>query len=152
MPAVTLTPDDLAPFATIERSKALAMIDDALAIARRVAPCIVEDDFEHAGAARATLRQAILRWNDQGTGAVTQHGAGPFQQTIDTRERRRGLFFPSEIAELQELCATSDGGAFDIDTAGAVDLTSHALTCSLRFGAAYCSCGFDIAGVPIYGA
>lgn len=39
-------------------------------------------------------------------------------------------------------------GAFSIDTLGAS--SAHLPWCSLMFGANYCSCGVDIAGVPIY--
>lgn len=125
MPAVTLAPDDLEPFATIETAKAEAMIEDALALAARVAPCILDADFEHAGAAKALLRGAVLRWHEAGQGVVQHQGAGPFQQSIDTRQPRRAMFQPSEIAELQELCRDgAPSGAFSVDTvptAGYVD-------------------------------
>jgi hypothetical protein len=116
--AVTMTPEDLAPFANIDDDKALAMIADALALAARVAPCINSEDFAHVTAAKAIIRGAILRWNDTGTGALTQQGAGPFQVSIDTRQVRRGMFWPSEINQLQELCRDGDprGQAFTIDT------------------------------------
>lgn len=40
------------------------------------------------------------------------------------------------------------GAAFDIDV---VTLSAvHADVCSLNFGAAYCSCGADIAGFPLF--
>lgn len=39
-------------------------------------------------------------------------------------------------------------GAFSIDTVGTSSL--HLPWCSLNFGALYCSCGVDIAGVPIF--
>ena len=38
MPAVSITPDDLAPFATIDAAKAWAMIEDAMAMAATEAP------------------------------------------------------------------------------------------------------------------
>lgn len=125
MAAVTLIPADLAPFATIEPAKAQAMIDDALALAARVAPCITEATFEHDAAARAILRGAVLRWNDTGTGALTQQGAGPFQMSVDTRQTRRGMFWPSEIRQLQELCRDGNpqGQAFSIDTTPAASRT-----------------------------
>lgn len=41
-------------------------------------------------------------------------------------------------------------GAFTLDLAPGAS-TIHSLTCSLHFGAAYCSCGAVIAGYPIYG-
>ena len=118
MAAVTLTPADLVPFASIDDAKAQAMIDDALALAARVAPCILTDTFEHDAAARAILRGAVLRWNEAGTGAMQSQTAGPFSQTLDTRQQRRGMFWPSEIQQLQELCRDGDvtGQAFSIDT------------------------------------
>jgi hypothetical protein len=102
--AVELTPDDLAPFASIEEEKAQAMIDDALALAARVAPCILDDDFEFEDAGRAIIRGAILRWNDQGSGAVPHLQAGPYLMQPQTNQPRRSLFFPSEITELAALC------------------------------------------------
>lgn len=41
-------------------------------------------------------------------------------------------------------------GAYTIDLASSVNAVQHAFTCALYFGAAYCSCGADIAGFPIY--
>lgn len=149
MAAVTLTLDDLTPFAEVDDAKGLAMIDDALAMAAVVAPCIIDEDFVYAAAAKAILRGAILRWNEAGTGALTQQGAGPFQVSYDNRNPRKSLFWPSEIKQLQDLCAESgQGGAFTIDLLGLSDI--HADICALRFGANYCSCGADIAGFPIY--
>lgn len=150
MPAVSLDPSDLAPFADIESGKALAMIDDALARAGRIAPCILTEEFEHAAAAKAILRGAILRWHEAGSGILSQQGAGPFQQSLDTRQPRKSMFWPSEIRELQELCAESaSGGAFSVDTVATAVV--HADWCSVNFGATYCSCGASIAGYPIYG-
>ena len=117
MSAVSLTPDDLSPFAEIDSVKAQAMIDDALALAARVAPCILDADFDAPDAARAILRGAILRWNDSGTGAFSQQSAGPYQVSVDTRQARRSMFWPSEISALAALCANSrTGKAFEVDT------------------------------------
>lgn len=113
MAAVELSPIDLEPFASIEFTKAQAMIEDALAMAALVAPCITEATFAYPDAARAIIRGAILRWNDAGTGAITQRIAGPFQESVTTQPRR-GMFFPSEINDLARLCATSR--AFEVDT------------------------------------
>lgn len=149
--AVFLTPADLAPFADIDEARALAMIEDAMALAARVAPCITETDFAYDAAARAIIRGAILRWNEAGTGALQQQQAGPFGQTIDTRQQRRGMFWPSEIEQLQDLCRTAtESGAFTVDSVATG--TTHSLTCSLYFGATYCSCGADLAGFPLFGA
>ncbi len=155
MPVVTVTPDDLAPFATIEVVKAIAMIDDAMARAARVAPCILDATLSevNATAAKAVIRDAILRRNDAGTGAVQQQTAGPFSQLLDNRQPQRTMFWPSEIAELQAICAdhneTPQSGAFAIDTAPYA-FSAHLPWCSYSLGANYCTCGVDIAGTPIY--
>lgn len=142
MVAVLVTVEDLTPFvADIDQLKAQAMIDDAVALAARVAPCIVEDGFEHADAARAILRGVVLRWNDTGSGALQSSTIGPFGMTMDTRQQRRGMFWPSEIEQLQGLCkANGGGGAFSIDPTPSARV-SHSDICSMRFGGLYCSCG-----------
>ena len=155
MPAVTLTPDDLAPFATIDVVKAQAMIDTALARAARVAPCVRDETLsvDNSEAAKGIIRDAVLRWHDSGNGAVTQQTAGPFSQSVDTRAPRRGLFWPSEVDELQAICRDHSGedkaGAFSVDTIGLA--TQHADWCAINFGANYCDCGAIYAGHPIFG-
>lgn len=116
MTAVSLTPDDLIPFATIDLDKAWAMISDALAMAAVVAPCIIDADFPYPDAAKAILRGAVLRWDEAGTGAMQQVTSGPFSTTMDTRQARRGMFWPSEIQQLQGLCTTSGTHAVETDT------------------------------------
>lgn len=127
------------------------MIADAIAIAARVAPCILTDEFAYPDAALAILRGAVLRWNDAGTGALTQQSAGPFGQTIDNRQPRRGMFWPAEITQLQDLCKGEEAsGAFSIDTVG-VGWGQHADICALNFGGLYCSCGFVLTqDLPLY--
>ena len=146
MAAVALVPADLAPFAEIPEAKALAMIEDALALAARVAPCITEDSFTYEAAAKAVLRRAILRWNDAGSGALTQETLGnDYSYSTDTRDQRgsrSGLFWPSEIQQLQDLCKGEDSGAFQIDTVSTAVV--HAEICAINFGANYCSCGADL--------
>lgn len=153
MAAVSLTLSDLEPFADIPPQRAQAMIDDALALAARVAPCITDLNFEYADAAKAVIRGAILRWNEAGTGALQQQQVGPFGQTLDTRQQRRGMFWPSEIEQLQDLCrGEAPTGAFDIDTVGTRGRLGHADICSLNFGATYCSCGYVLTQLyPLYG-
>jgi hypothetical protein len=151
--AVTLVPEDFVPFADIPTAKAQAMIEDAVALAARVAPCILADEFTHDTAARAILRSAILRWNDAGSGAMTTESVDDYSGTVDTRQPRRSLFWPSEIEQLQDLCrtGTEDGGSFGIDTAPTLGITQHADICSLRFGALYCSCGAVLTmNLPLY--
>lgn len=113
-----LTDVDLAPFATIEAAKANAMIDDAEAMAVLAAPCIEAVGFAHTTAVKAILRGAVLRWNDSGSGALQAQTAGPFGQTLDTRQERRGMFWPSEIVSLQGLCAGAQGGTYSVSIAG----------------------------------
>jgi hypothetical protein len=148
--AVSLVPEDLTPFADIPEAKALAMIQDALALAARVAPCILEDAFLYDAAARAILRGAVLRWHDAGTGALQQQSVDDYSQTVDTRQQRRGMFWPSEIQQLQDLCKGDEtSGAFAVDTSAASVV--HADICALNFGAEYCSCGAVLTqNLPLY--
>ncbi|MCF8607538.1 hypothetical protein L5I01_29695 [Gordonia sp. HY442] len=113
---MTITPSDLSPFAAITEAKATAMIADALAMATLVAPCIIDETFAHADAAKAVIRGAILRWNAADTGAITRQAAGSFSLEIDSTQRRNGLFWPSEIEQLQGMCKGASDGAFFIDT------------------------------------
>lgn len=157
MAAVALTPDDLAPFAEITTAKAEAMIEDVMAMAVRVAPCIAEESLspQDAAAAKAVLRGAVLRWNDSGSGALQtqQESVDDYSrnQTVDTRQPRRGLFWPSEIEQLQDICKGDEvSGAFSVDTVGVVGAV-HADICALNFGALYCSCGASLTlGWPLY--
>jgi hypothetical protein len=116
---------DLTEFASdIPIAKAALMIDDAESLALLVAPCLNMDneDYDLSDnsqlAVRAILRAAILRWNDSGSGAFQQQTTGPFSATIDTRQTRKGMFWPSEIESLQSICLddTFDAVAFTIDT------------------------------------
>lgn len=108
--AVTLTLADLTPFApNLTEEKAAVMIDDALALAARVAPCILTDELseQDVAAAKAILRGAILRWDDQGTGQQAQLTAGIFQMNPNTSQPRRSLLLPSEIKTLTAICGGS---------------------------------------------
>lgn len=122
MPTI-ITPDDLTPFAEINTAKAAAMIEDAMADASRVAPCILDVDLAPAKVAqfKSVLRAALLRWHDSGSGALQSQNAGPFGQTLDTRQARRGMFWPSEIESLEGICKPRTKGR-----AGAIDLTPPA--------------------------
>lgn len=157
MPAVLITPADLAPFATIDSAKAGAMIADVMASAVRVAPCLRDETLtdDLAAAAKAILRGALLRWNDQGSGATTTVTTGAFSATTQAAERR-GLLWPSEVTDLQDVCRqhSPDNGervarAYAIDTAP-VAASMHLPWCDLMFLGASCSCGASIAGAPIY--
>lgn len=152
MTAVSISTSDLAPFATIDPGKAAAMIADAMAMAKLVAPCIVTADFAHPDAAKAIIRGAILRWNESGQGGLSQstQTAGVFTQSdsFDNRQPRRAMFWPSEIEQLQKMCQAADsGGAWGYDTLGCATV-QHADVCSANLGANYCSCGAILAGGP----
>ena len=114
-----LQPSDLAPFAVIDSGKAAAMIEDAEAMALLVAPCLSEPGFTQGAAVKAILRGSVLRWNEAGTGALQSQNAGPFGQTLDTRQERKAMFWPSEIEQLQNLCANLGGAGYSISLAGA---------------------------------
>lgn len=157
-----IQPEDLAPFASIEAAKAAAMIADAESQAILTAPCITglstapEGETPEAAALRqakldavkSILRAALLRWEEAGSGVIQTEVTGPFSKTSQY-QGRRAMFWPSEITDLQGICKDPAAGkAFNIDTVGAD--TEHLPWCNLHFGATYCSCGVDIAGVPIF--
>lgn len=123
--------DDLTPFATIDDDKAEAMVADAIALAALYAPGLADEDSlsaQQLAAAKAVLREAVLRWNDIGSGALSTQTAGIYTQVVDTRQPRRGRFSPSEISALQKICVEpTNGGAFSIDTAAAEPMRSHAV-------------------------
>lgn len=115
---IDLTPSDLAPFADIPPDKANEMIRGAVARASQFAPCLDDDAFPYGEAARDIIRDVVLRRHESGAGAVTTtaDATGPYShsQTVDTRQfGARGLYRPSEITELQALCARwrRDSGA-----------------------------------------
>ena len=150
--------DDLTPFVTVDQTKADLMIADAEAEAIAAAACLVDPadpisvnpalTVHQVALVKGILRAAVLRWVEHGiAGTVQQETAGPFSKTTDTR--RRSMFWPDEIEQLQRLCGGSSG-AFSIDTAP--DCSIHLPWCSISsiIGATYCSCGADIAGEPIY--
>lgn len=154
-----LVPDDLAPFADIDQPKAAAMIEDAEAQASIVAPCLTTPEFAAepslVAAARSILRGAVLRWDESGSGALQQVQSGPFGATMDTRQQRRGMFWPSEIQQLQGLCARLSGESAQrslssLRPSGAT--ASHMPWCAMAFGATYCSCGSDLTNYeyPLY--
>lgn len=138
-----ITLDDVESFTEgLEDSTVKTMIDGANARAVRVAPCLLEDEGDAVRSeAKLILLGAIKRWAEAGSGAVAQASAGPFQLATDTRQRTGYNLWPSEITALQELCSTAESDAFQIDTVPSGGRLVHADTCSLVFGAAYCSCG-----------
>lgn len=128
------------------------MVAGANAKASRIAPCLASTDpvptEDQLAEATLILIGAVKRWVDAGSGALQQQTAGPFSQTLDTRQRPGFNLWPSEIEGLQSICTSEKSGAFSIDTAPTS--SPHLPWCSLMFGAVYCSCGVDIAGTPIF--
>lgn len=121
-----IIPDDLVPFANIPADRAAAMIEDASAQAILAAPCL-GDESQLTGPQRAAvksvLRRAILRWEEAGAGGSRKsltEASGPFQRG-ETWESSgsQGLFWPSEIGELQGVCQQVTGAA---QRAGGVDM------------------------------
>lgn len=151
-----IDPADLAAFGVPDDEKTTAMIADAIAQAVILAPCLAvapdELDPAVAAAAKAILRGALVRWHEAGSGAkvTTQQTASIFSesQTIDTTQKRRGAFWPSEITDLQRLCKTTKRRPFTI-TMGE-PAAPHLPWCDVMFGGLSCSCGVAIAGRPIY--
>lgn len=155
-PAPLLVPDDLKNFATIATAKAQEMIDDALAEAAFHAPCLLSPDFPaHLRAfAKGKIRAAVLRWNEAGSGAVTTQSSMSYAQTVDNRQPRKGMFYPSEIDQLKQLCRPADdeGGAFSIDTLPPAAVR-HSPVCDLMMGGDHCTCGANLTGalgVPLW--
>lgn len=112
--AINIAPDDLTVFnPNIPEDRAEAMIERAIARAcsPTLAPCLAADDLdpEKAEAAKSIIIDAILRWADRGSGAITTENetAGVYSRsrTVDTSQgASRTLFYPSEIDELKQLC------------------------------------------------
>lgn len=136
------------------------MVAGANARASRVAPCLtwtgtpitqLAPSNDQLSEARLILIGAVKRWAETGSGSFASQTAGPFGQTIDTRQRAGFNLWPSEITGLQDICKTGAAtGAFSVDTLGPDTL--HAPWCALYFGSTYCSCGVDIAGFQIFEA
>lgn len=141
-----------------EPAELQGIVDGLNAKAERVAPCLsVIDPAPSAGQlaeAKLILLGTLKRWAEAGAGSLTQRSqtAGPFTESnsFDTRQRTGYNLWPSEIAELQDVCSTGadSSSAFTVDTVGLA--SSHLPWCASMFGALYCSCGVDIAGYPIF--
>lgn len=137
--------DDL-PASVRTHELASLFVAGATSKAIRVAPCLGDNSSaETLAEARLILIGAVSRWADAGAGATVQQSAGPWSQTTETRSRGYNLW-PSEITDLQALCAggKSSGGAYSIRPAGGS--ASHMPWCALAWNANYCSCGSDLTG------
>lgn len=151
-------------------SKIQVMIEDAVADAKRVAPCLTRIEELNLEASKldlvlsqikSILRAALSRWGESGSGALQQQtqSIGPWSQTAtaDTRQDRRGMFWPSEIAALQDICKTispeqGTSRAFGVDQLAAPAATAnHQPWCSVTWGS-WCSCGASLTAgqYPLY--
>lgn len=92
-------------------------IDDAVALAAHIAPCITRPEFPHGAALKALLRAAIRYNAGGGGGAVTQVSAGPWQKSVDTRNTTSGILFsPAQEKKLRAMCRPriSEAGAYSV--------------------------------------
>lgn len=83
------------------------MVAGVSAAAARVAPCLTDPtNVDAIAEAKLVLVGAVRRWAEAGSGAVQTRQAGPFSQTLDTRQRTGYNLWPSEIAQLEAICAS----------------------------------------------
>jgi hypothetical protein len=124
-----LTVAELRVFAPdLAEEKGEAMIADAVAQATIAAPCLARPDELTAlqvAQFKAVLRAAVLRWHDSGAGGVTStttsRTRGPYtdQETTTVDAARRGLFWPSEIEQLAQVCSGGrKSGTVDVRLGG----------------------------------
>jgi hypothetical protein len=101
------------------------MVAGANARASRVAPCLTWDGTEtdkpaptadQLAEARLVLVGAVKRWAEAGAGAFQSQQAGPFGMQVDTRQRTGYNLWPSEIEALQDICSSTAGRAYEVDT------------------------------------
>lgn len=150
--AEIITADDL-PEDVAAQAMSQTWVNGANARASRVAPCLaatgdLAPTDDQLAEAKLILIGAVLRWSEAGSGALQSQTAGPFGQTIDTRQRGGFRLWPSEIADLQDICnKAAESRAFAVDTVPSCGY--HSPICSVYFGGG-CSCGADIAWQPIY--
>lgn len=99
------------------------LIAGANARATRVAPCLGEEPTaDQLAEARMVLVGAVQRWAEAGAGAYQQQTAGPFSVSYDTRQRTGFNLWPSEVTDLQAICA----GDAEVKKAFMIDLTTPA--------------------------
>lgn len=154
-------PDDLAarwrPLSATERATAETLLGDASAYIR----VEVSDVDERIAAVPqcldpavprmivcAMVKRAMLAPVDQGAAAAVQQTAGPFSQSTTFANPTGDLYLTSRE---RKMLMASGQQAFTVSMSSESLISAHALSCSLRFGALRCSCGVDIAGVPIFG-
>lgn len=96
----------------------------------------------------AMVKRAMLAPVDQAPVSAQQQSAGPFSQSNTFANPMGDLYLTSRE---RKMLTSSGQVAFTVSMSSEPLIAAHALSCSLRFGATYCSCGVSIAGFPIYG-
>lgn len=122
-------------------------IDDAVMLieARRlsVAPDLVIDEAKLDYVVREAVVSHVRKPDDSTQVSVAVDDGSTTKSYKSSRGR---------VTILDEwwlfLGLTETSGAFSVDMVGVS--SAHLPWCSLNFGAVYCSCGVDIAGVPIF--
>lgn len=146
--AEIVQPTDL-PEHVAANAMATMWINGANARAARIAPCLEgHPTADTLAEAKLVLVGAIIRWEKSGAGALQSRTAGPYAETMDTRQRTGYNLWPSEITQLQDICRSGEQGkAYSVDTVQSYGW--HSPICSVSFGGS-CSCGANIAQEPIY--
>ena len=150
------------PLTTDEQTKATVLLGDASVIIRELAIGIdarITDygtDPTLSGALDpaiplmvvcAMVKRAMTGPSDLENVASQQVAAGPFSSSYTYSNPMGNLYLTKDDRKRLGIGAEA---AFSVDTAPPL-CAIHSETCSLVFGALYCSCGADIAGVPLYG-
>lgn len=147
------------PFATLSELKARwpdfpVGADAHATVLLEDASQFILDTVPAAGAASESTRRrivcAVVRRSMPDAGGLDgvesyQESAGPFSQTFKP-VNPSGDFY---LTKAEKSALKGPQKAFGVQIAGAC-ATIHLAWCSLSLGAAYCSCGADIAGEPIY--
>lgn len=151
---VTTTPEsiavdlgrDPATLTSLDTAQFWRWIDDAaFLISERIG-----DLTPSTAALDYVIRQAVVTVAQGPTPGVTAETVQIDDGQYTTRYERAAKRI-SILPEWWAMLGVTDGKgkAFSIDMTPA-SLTAHAATCSLAFGALYCSCGADIAGFPLF--
>jgi hypothetical protein len=107
----------------------------------------IEPTSDQLDEAKLILIGAVKRWAEASSGALQSESVDDYSRTIDTRQRTGFNLWPSEIEALQAICGPADSpGAFTVDSVPSTAVV-HADTCSVNFGATYCSCGAVLTGM-----
>ena len=147
------------PFATVQELKdrwpdfpvggdshATVLLDDASQFILDTVPSAVTASISTRRRIVCAVVRRVMQAGDADTAGMenVQVGAGPFQWGGKVSDADFYL-------KKAEKVALGDGkqSAFGVQIAG-FGYSAHLAWCSLNFGATYCSCGVDIAGVPIF--